>query len=248
MAPKFIIIPNSGEGDCYYLSVIDSINNKNLSKKFLHFMGKKYIKKTKENVITVQILRDFISDKSDQILYHIVSLLLNIPDDHKSKKHFLDEDVEKKIKPYMAGDIKDELVNMFGKKFATYIDESVLLDKNTNNETKRINFVKYYKKMIKTQYKWVCFIEVLIFELLYTKFIKSEFNETGCVVFVHANDKFIKQTPMSNFETDKQIYLNYKNLHYEAWVFNNNSNCTLKKIILKHNKLTQKLKNKINKK
>ena len=244
MAPKFIIIPNSGSGDCYYLSVLDSINNKNLSKKFLHFMGKKYIKKTKGNVITVQILRDYISDHSDQFLYHIVSSLLNIPDDHKSKKYFSEEDVENRLKPYIA-DLKEKanIVIQFGTKVAAYINEYMLTDKKIDNETKRINFVKYYKKMIKTQYKWVCFLEVCIFELLYTKFIKSEFKETGCAVCIHANDEYIKQTPMPKFETDKQIYLNYKNLHYEAWVFNNNSNSTLKKIRLKHNKATQKLKN-----
>jgi hypothetical protein len=247
MAPKFIIIPNTGAGDCYYLSVIDSLNNKNLSEKFLHFMGKKYTQKTKKNVITVKMLREFISDHSDQLLYYLVSLLLNIPDDHKATQHFPQEDVDEKMNNF-KDNIKNDLVSYYGKKIALYINKYVLSDKTTDNETKRIKFVKYYKKYIKKQYNWVCFVEVNIFELLYTKFIKSVFNEEGFAIFINANDKFIRHTPVSNFETDYNLYLNYKKQHYEAWVFNNNSNVTLKNIRLNNTpfrKGTQKLKRKI---
>ena len=241
MSPKFMIIPNSGAGDCYYLSVIDSINNKHLTKKFLHFMGKKYTKKGK---LTVQILRDFIADHSDQFTYYTVSSLLNIPDDHKCKQHFPQEDVETLIKSRVDG-LKDNLVTQFGTKLAAHVNKHILSDKTTDNETKRTNFVKDYKKMIKKQYTWVCFFEVNIFELLYTKFVKSEFNEKGYVVFVDANDDYIRKTPKLNFEKDHNLYLNYKKCHYEAWVFNNKPNKTLKKIRLKHNNITHKLNNKI---
>lgn len=245
MSPKFMIIPNSGAGDCYYLSVIDSINNKKLSKEFLHFMGKKYIKKGK---LTVQILRDFISDHSDQFTYYTISSLLNIPDDHKCKQNFPQEDVENLIKErvkIIKENIEIQVVKQFGKKLSDHINKYILLDKNTDNETKRTNFVKYYKKMIKKQYTWVCFFEVSIFELLYTKFVKSEFNETGYVVFVDANDDYIRHTPKLKFETDRNLYLNYKKCHYEAWVFNNKTNKTLKNIRIKHNNKTQKLFKKI---
>jgi hypothetical protein len=259
---KFRVTQNTGAGDCYYLSVIDSMNNKKLSEKFLNFIGDKYNKSSKE--LTVQILRNYIADNLDYILNMIVCPLLNIPIDNVNSQ-FVKEDIYKvlgncaskscststscsnkeichlskenikEVLEYYVPMIKENLIpsvyesclksieehhrdKYIGllRKDMLYIFKNIVYDKTTDNETKRINFIKNYKNNTKTQYNWVTFNETFTFAGLYKKFIKSEFNETGEVINLYNDD-----SPPIDFEKDKNLYVYHNNCHYRAYVFKN---------------------------
>uniref|UniRef100_A0A6C0JK54 Uncharacterized protein n=1 Tax=viral metagenome TaxID=1070528 RepID=A0A6C0JK54_9ZZZZ len=264
---KFRVTQNTGAGDCYYLSVIDSMNNKKLTEKFLNFIGEKYNKNSKGKDITeltVQILRNYIADNLDYTLNMIVRPLLNIPIDNENS-HFVKEDIYKVLgncaskscststscsnkeichlsKEHIKEVLEDYIPMIkknlipsvyesclksieekhsdkyYGllKKDMLYVFKNIVYDKTTDNETKIINFINYYKNNIKKQYVWVTFIEVFTFAKLYEEFIKSEFNEKGEVINLYDDD-----SPPIDFEKDKNLYLYHNNCHYRAYVFKN---------------------------
>jgi hypothetical protein len=229
MSEKFVVNWNYGANDCFYLSIKDSIHNKKLSEKFLHFMGKK------EDKLTLQILRDYTSENLETIVNYLIDVLLNIHNNLDLFKEDLFFDIDKEIysvkKDLMDKNIIITLLTgerKYGSYLKTedmiYLFKNIINDKITNNETKRMNCVNHFKKNIKTSCNFVSFIDIFSILLIYKKFIKSVFNESGKIIIFDNYNR-----PPKEFKKDKNLYIYYKNKnnYYQAWVFKNFSKYTI---------------------
>lgn len=206
----FQLKPNSGIGNCFYLSVIDSIKNKHLTVRFLRLMDKKRL--------TVRNLRHFMAEQSEPITHTVISFILDLP-----TKYQFSEEITKELCAY-ARQMDPEMIQKklksskrvtglpFTREASKYIYSHIFWDKKRDKETKRTQFVEFYKQYIKTTNKWVCFVEVFLFRIMYADFIQREFNVEAEVVLTDGAPEFI-------FQYNADLYLNYENFHYEAWVF-----------------------------
>jgi hypothetical protein len=207
----FRVKPNTGVGDCFYLSIIDSLQNKHLTARFLRYMGK--------TELTVQNLRHFMAEHSEWITHYAISSILNMPTQVCFSKEITDyvAYVKRKMNPEMIQKkleckTKQDIGLPFLRQATQYIHSHIFGDKCTDDETKRIQFVEFYKKYMKKAKKWVCFVEVFLFEIMYAEFIRREFGVEAKVVITNCAPDF-------TFQYDAKLYLSNTHFHFEAWVF-----------------------------